>query len=155
MGRCLIVANQTLGGAQLERKISELIADGVTRFHVVVPVISPNLEAETWMFADVGGFAIPPPDPAVEDAEEEAVERSERRLALMIDAIRSAGGEADGEVGVGDPLAAVRAVCEREDFELVIVSTLPAGLSRWLRMDLPSRVARTVDVPVVTVEAEG
>jgi hypothetical protein len=155
VGRCLIVANQTLGGARLERRIRELIAEGVTGFHVVVPVISPHLEAETWMFADVGGFAIPPPDPAVEDAEEEAVERSEHRLALMMDAIRDAGGEPDGEVGLGDPLAAVRTVCERGGFDLVIVSTLPAGLSRWLKLDLPSRVARSVDVPVETVEAEG
>ena len=29
-----------------------------------------------------------------------------------------------------------------EKYEAIVLSTLPPGVSRWLRMDLPSRVAR-------------
>lgn len=52
----------------------------------------------------------------------------------MLASITSLGGRADGEV---------------------IVSTLPAGISRWLKLDLASRIARMSDVPVTTVEAGG
>ena len=38
--------------------------------------------------------------------------------------------------------------------DAVIVSTLPAGVSRWLKMDLPSRIDRMTDAPVTTIEAE-
>ncbi|MBW3562977.1 MAG: hypothetical protein KY437_10830 [Actinobacteria bacterium] len=72
----------------------------------------------------------------------------------MIDKIESLDGEADGEVGATDPVDAVKSVLERETFNEVIISTLPVGLSRWLKMDLPSRVERMVDCPVTTVEAQ-
>jgi hypothetical protein len=56
-------------------------------------------------------------------------------------------------VGAPEPTVAVQDVLEEQAFDEVIVSTLPTSLSRWLRMDLPSRIARMTDVPVTTVEA--
>jgi nucleotide-binding universal stress UspA family protein len=51
-------------------------------------------------------------------------------------------------------LDATRDALERDGhIEEIIVSTLPSRLSRWLRMDVPSRVARLSDVPVTTIEA--
>jgi hypothetical protein len=175
MGQYLIVANQTLGGAKLDRAIREHIERGETRFYIVVPMTPPEHEAPSWS----GGFALGrsmshpyvvapnegvSPEQAAREMEEaarrrearldEARRRADDRLGQMIDKIRSAGGEAEGEVGDTDPAAAVERVLNDRSFDGIIVSTLPAGISRWLKMDLSSRVARMTDAPVTTVEAE-
>lgn len=152
MGRYLIVANQTLGGAELEQKVKDRIEHGEGRFYVVVPMVEPELEVVDWAPQDPM-FGAPVPAQVSDDALEEARERSRRRLNAMIEKVTSLGGEADGEVGSTDPVRAVEAVLERESFDEVIVSTLPAGLSRWVRMDLPSRLDRMTECPVTTVEA--
>ena len=36
----------------------------------------------------------------------------------------------------------------------LILSTLPAGISRWLGMDLPKRLTRITDVPITVVITE-
>lgn len=153
MGRYLIVANQTLGGAELEKSIRERIERGHGRFHVVVPMVEPHHEVVNWAPQDPM-FGAPLHTEVSADALEEARQRSEQRLAAMIDKVTSLGGEADGEVGSTDPAMAVEAALERESFDEVIVSTLPAGISRWVKMDLSSRVERMADCPVTTVEAE-
>lgn len=153
MGRYLIVANQTLGGAELEQKVKDRIEHGEGRFYVVVPMVEPDLEVVDWAPQDPM-FGAPIPTQANEDAREEARQRSQHRLNIMIDKITSLGGEVDGEVGATDPARAVEAVLERESFDEVIVSTLPAGISRWVKMDLPSRIDRMTDCPVTTVEAK-
>lgn len=149
----LIVANQTLGGAALEREVRHRVDRGQQRFFIVVPMIEPRLETAAWAVADEG-FVPPPSEEEVESALAEARTRSAHRLAQMVAMIQSIGGTADGEVGPTDPLEAVREVLERRTFDEIIVSTLPAGISRWLKLDLPSRIARITDIPVVTVEAE-
>ncbi len=155
MGRCLIVANQTAGGAELEDAIRTRVTSGFTSFFVVVPCIKPELEAEGWVPADPI-IGIESPDPFARDAAAEAAEegrrRAHHRLDRLIDRIRELGGEADGEVGPSDPLAAAEAALERQPVDEVIVSTLPAGISRWLKMDLPSRLSRRMPVPVTTIE---
>jgi hypothetical protein len=168
MARYLVVANQTLGGAELERVVRDRIRPGEGRFYIVVPTIDPEQETAEWNHgftrgADAGRA------PAVSERTREAQEmaarrrvelvgqaqaRAESRLRRMIDMIEAAGGHAEGEVGGPDPVAAVEAVLRRHRFAEVIISTLPAGLSRWLKMDLPSRVSRMTDTPVTTVEAE-
>lgn len=81
--------------------------------------------------------------------------RAESRLRQMTDKIEAVGGHALGEVGGPDPATAVEALLTRHVFAEVIVSTLPAGLSRWLETDdLPIRVAHRTEIPVTTVEAE-
>jgi hypothetical protein len=58
-----------------------------------------------------------------------------------------------GIVGATDPYDAVRQTLEREKYDEVIVSTLPARVSRWLRLDLAHRIER-FGVPVSVVPAE-
>lgn len=152
VGRSLLVANQTLGGAELEHKVRVRIEAGQREYYVVVPMIEPEQES-SW-FPDDPAFGVAGQDDRTEDAMQQARERSEHRLRRMIDKIESLGGEADGEVGATDPVDAVKSVLERGTFNEVIVSTLPVGLSRWLKMDLPSRVERMVECPVTTVEAQ-
>lgn len=152
MSRYLIVANQTLGGEELEERIRTRIDSGEGRFYVLVPMVEPEYEADAWV----------PPDPAfgiaglrtgADEALEVARERSQHRLERMLDRIRTLGGEAEGEVVGPDPLEAIGHILERDDIAEILISTLPAGISRWLKMDLPSRVARRTEVPVTTVEA--
>ena len=41
----------------------------------------------------------------------------------------------------------------REQFDEIILSTLPPGVSRWLKQDLPHRVERDFSLPVSHVIA--
>ena len=64
------------------------------------------------------------------------------------------GGALSGEVGLGDPILAARRVIDRSSFDEIIVSTLPPGVSRWLKLDLPNRLQRTFELPVVSIVQE-
>lgn len=151
MRRILVVANQTLGGEALRKEIRTRINDGPCSFHVVVPQTVPSDLAVGWL----------PEDPAVgadlrarvrEQAFEEAEQRAQGRLTLLLNDIRDEGAKADGELGDPDPDRAIDAVLGK-GFDEVLLSTLPTRLSRWLRMDLPSRLERRLDIPVTTVIA--
>jgi hypothetical protein len=52
-----------------------------------------------------------------------------------------------------DPLVAVQEEWDPIRFDEVIVSTLPMNTSRWLRVDLPRRVANVTGVSVKHVVA--
>lgn len=165
MGRCLIVANQTLGGPDLDAAIRERIDHGSPAFTVLVPLTAPRHESTSWL----SGFTLPEAmtGPQAEDAlmvEEElarrraratreAQQRAEHRLREMLRRIRDLGGQADGEVGVADPVVAVAELLSVRRFDEIIVSTLPHRISRWLKLDVPSQIERFVDVPVHVIEA--
>lgn len=137
MRRILVIANQTLGGKHLERRARQLLLEGPCQFHLLVP-------------------ATPPPHRAWTEGEALALARD--RLNEALERFRALGAEVEGEVGnPGDesPMPAILAVLEREpDFDLILLSTLPPGTSRWLGMDLPHRVARRTDIPVEHIFAE-
>jgi len=136
MRTILIVANQTLPGEPLAREVADRILSGATDFFVVVPVTPPPGGGLTW-------------------DEDEARRSAEDRLAAFLERLRAQGVTATGEIGDRDPVQAVRDAARGRDVEEVILSTLPAGRSRWLRQDIPSRLRDAVDVPVaVVVERE-
>ena len=66
----------------------------------------------------------------------------------------AAGSNVRGLVGSHDPVAAVEDALNMHGFDEAIVSTLPAHLSRWLRLDLPSKV-EGMGVPVTRVVGTG
>ena len=66
----------------------------------------------------------------------------------------AAGSEVRGLVGSHDPVAAVEDALNVHGFDEAIVSTLPAHLSRWLHLDLPSKV-EGLGVPVTRVTGTG
>src|SRR3954471_23440178 len=69
---------------------------------------------------------------------------------------RAAGGPVEGLTGAEDPFEAIRAATVGGDFDEILISTLPARVSKWLRRDLPSRVeALGLPVSVVTAESSG
>lgn len=156
MAHYLIVANQTLAGEKLARTVRDRIERGAgdSKFYVVVPMTPVEKETTAWTPPGEHLLAPPSPLPGSFEAVDHARKRSELRLDRMIEDIRSAGGEAEGEVGSADPVEAVKGVMQHKSFDEVIVSTLPAGISRWLKMDLPSRLSRMTQVPVTTIEAE-
>lgn len=161
MDEYLIVANQTLGGEELARTVRERIERGDTSFYVLVPMAPPHHEGG-WS----GGF-VPYEGMSADEARAWSEQDSEHRRTL-VDAARSlaqqrldemtgmieaAGAEADGSVCDPDPLPVLEATMAEHSFVEVIISTLPARLSHWLRMDLPSRVQRVSRVPVTTIHA--
>lgn len=75
------------------------------------------------------------------------------RLGEVLAGWREAGLQADGAVGDPDPLVAVEETWDPRRFDEVVVSTLPGQSSKWLRSDLPHRVARLTDAQVLHVVA--
>ncbi len=147
MGSVLVVANQTLGrqvlGAHLRRMID---ADRNTRFVVIVPVPAPVLDVGGAMGAMSGITVI---DPALQD---HLGDLARDRLREVLAWLRDAGVEAEGSV-VGDPMAAMEAAVAAHAFDEIVISTLPARVSGWLRQDLAHRANRRFSVPVTTITA--
>jgi hypothetical protein len=130
----LVVANQTLGGRALMEVLREQLADDDCAIHIVVPATNP---ADHWVYT-----------------EGEARSLAEERLEQAMKRFDQLGCEATGEVGDSNPLYAIRDAIRERKVDAIIVSTLPPGISRWLGMDLPSRVERTFDIPVTHIIAE-
>lgn len=130
--RCyLVVANQTLGGEHLAGKVKECMAAGPCRFHVLVPATPPQ-DHLTW-------------------TEGAARSVAEARLQKAVERFRSLGAEVTGEVGDPNPMMAIDDVCRGEEFDEIILSTLPPGASRWLKRDLLHRLERRFAIPVTHV----
>jgi hypothetical protein len=80
-------------------------------------------------------------------------EAAQARLDETLEKWRAAGFEASGILGDADPVEAVQEAWDPRSFDEVIVSTLPGQTSKWVRVDLPHRVARITDAQVVHVVA--
>lgn len=140
----LVVANQTIGGADLVSAISERAGSHV---HLLVPVPPTPPTAIAVGLAAAESVAITTVD--LPDQREIARER----LAGGLRWLRTLDVEATGEIVATDPVDDVAAAVERLAAAEVIVSTLPSRLSRWLRQDLPRKIERRVTVPVTVVQA--
>jgi len=75
------------------------------------------------------------------------------RLDAALAAWREAGIAAGGVCGDANPLDAVAELWDPHRHDEVIVSTLPGQSSRWLKSDLPHRIARLTGAPVTHVVA--
>lgn len=76
-------------------------------------------------------------------------EDTEARLTEALAAYREAGLEkVTGRLGDPDPIVAVMEVWDPMQFDEIVVSTLPTGVSRWLGLDLPRRLERLTAVTV-------
>jgi hypothetical protein len=151
--RYLVVANQTLGGEQLLTAIRDHMLTGPCHFHVLVPATpAGDLDADY-----LAGVAQAAKQAALPGAE--GLDRRQARQ-LLEDELEEAGhaelgADVSGEVGVADPVEAIRVVLHRWEFDAIILSTLPGRRSRWLEMDLPTRLRRAFKLPVTHVTGSG
>jgi hypothetical protein len=122
----LIVANRTAATPALLAEVGRRASEGVCRFTLLVP--------RSYWDADT----------------EESAITLELAIPLLEDA---AGGRVEGLVGSEDPFLAASTALEAGSYDEVIVSTLPARVSRWLHLDLPGRLQR-LGLPVTVVTAK-
>ena len=133
MRRCLIVANQTLTGPHLIAEVLARQAREPYEFHIVVPATHLNISG-VW-------------------TEGEAITHARAVLAGALEYFGDAGVPASGEVGDENPVYAVGDAMNRQHFDEIIISTLPPGASKWLKRDLPHRLARRYGINVTHVIA--
>jgi len=134
--RVLVVANRTAATPALLASVRERAQRGPCTFTLLVPNTSRGLERIA--------------DPEDHD-DSDAKATLELALPLLEDA---AGAPVTGMVGVPEPLAAIQDAINLHGFDEVILSTLPTRVSRWLKLDLPSKLGG-LGLPVTTVTPEG
>jgi hypothetical protein len=132
----LVVANRTAATPALLDAVRERAARGPCTFTLLVPNPVRGLDRAM--------------DPEDHDRAEGAAVL-ELALPLLEEA---AGGPVEGRVGDAEALAAIQDAVNLGGYDEIIVSTLPARVSRWLHLDLPRKVAG-LGLPVTTVTAQG
>ena len=153
MHRYLVVANQTLGGQELQDVFRDRMARGPAEFWVVAPA-TPATQLVADFGALGGAFPIDPSMlPTAAEIRDEGVAVARSNLDTELIRLRELGATADGAVGDPNPMTAIEKAVEGQQFDEIILSTLPPGISRWLALDLPHRVGRKFDIPLTVVTA--
>ena len=138
MPTVLILANETIAGEALLERIKARGEEGA-RFFVVVPQQRPRHGNVIY-------------DEVVRD-------QAQVRVDLALEFIRDLGAAGEGEVGDQDPFNAAMDAFRAQPIDEVIVSTLPASTSGWVKRDLIERLEEATNVPVehvvVDLEKEG
>ena len=130
----LVVAHQTAATPPLLDAVKERAERGPAHFHLVVPRRPHGLAK-------------------VADPEEYGEEEARRVLADALPKLSAvAGHEVTGAIGDAEPLMAIQDAVNLGDYDEIIISTLPLGVSRWLKLDLVSK-ARGLGLPVTHVLA--
>jgi hypothetical protein len=130
--RVLVVAHKTAATQPLLDAVRERAARGPSRFTLLVPNAAHGLHKVV--------------DPEDQDSSEaEAV--LAQALPLLSEA---AGSEVEGLTGSTNPHMAIEDAVNLRGYDEIIISTLSPRLSRWLRLDLPSKLSG-LGLPVTTV----
>jgi nucleotide-binding universal stress UspA family protein len=145
MTSCLVVANRTMGGRKLEQYLHQLVAErGPVQFHFVVP--ERRVEAYELMWG--AGWGVPM---SIGTLMEAGLRETQARLDEVVELLRGNGLDVTGELGPAPPLAAIAQALDERQYDEIVISTLPVGISKWLTMDLPRRVIRRFGLPVTTI----
>jgi hypothetical protein len=135
----LVLANETIGGGELLNAVRERHQQGDAKFFVVVPQSKPRHGNVIY-------------DEAVRDS-------AQVRVDLALAFMHEEDIEGTGEVGDADPFNAAMDAIGAHGIDEIIISTLPATTSGWLRRDLPERLEIETGLPVehivVDVDSEG
>jgi hypothetical protein len=130
--RVLVVAHKTAATQPLLDAVSERAQRGPCTFTLLVPNSAHGLHK-------------------VVDAEDQSENEAQAVLDVALPKLSEAAGmPVDGMVGDADPSAAVHDAINLRGFDEIIISTLPTHVSRWLKLDLPSKVSG-MGLPVTTV----
>lgn len=89
-----------------------------------------------------------------EGGEGVAVRRARQRLAQLTDRVRANGLLCAGMIGDPDPYTATMNALQFFRVDDIVISTLPATRSGWLRADLIGRVRKASNKPVEHIEAQ-
>jgi hypothetical protein len=130
----LVVAHQTAATPRLLDAVRERAQRSPARFHLVVPR-QPH-----------GMHKVVDPQDAGADEAQVALDAALPKLS------EAAGDRVTGSLGDSEPLMAIHDAINLGDYDEIIVSTLPLGVSRWLKLDLVSK-ARALGLPVTHVQA--
>ena len=130
----LIVAHKTATTDALLEVVFERARRGPVTFHLLVPRRAHGLHR------------------VVDPQDSSDAEAAEVIIAALPRLTEAAGSEVTGSMGDAEPLAAIEDAVNLEEFDEIIISTLPLGVSRWLRLDLVSKT-RGLGLPVTHVQA--
>jgi hypothetical protein len=131
--RVLVVANRTAESPELLEALRERAGRGPCEFTLLVPSTPHGL-----------AWAANPGEAGNEEAEE-------HRQAFL-EELRGEGLDvAAAKVGDGDPLAAISDECNFNEYDELIVSTLPLKISKWLHLDLPRKAGAATGLSVTHV----
>jgi hypothetical protein len=134
MSRYLIVTHKTAFSTELRDKIGELVAaEASAEFAILVP--EEHSLDYSWDGESV--------DVASQRAESARLLLEEKLNAKVV---RTAVGSSDPLRAIGDELRA------HPGYDTLLICTLPAGVSRWLHLDLVHQ-ARKYHLPVIHVVA--
>jgi hypothetical protein len=134
MTRYLVVAHQTATSDALVSKLLDIaFRDESATFTLLVPATAVE-HLFVW-----------------EEGESQEVAR--KRAAAGRETLKTAGLRVeDAVIGARSPLTAIDDQIRRAGpYDALVISTLPLGVSRWLRRDLPRRASAKFGLPVVHV----
>lgn len=130
--RVLVVAHKTAATQPLLDAVAERARRGPCRFTLLVPNPAHGLHR-----------VVDPEDQGAGEAQA-VIDEALPRLSA------AAGAPVESLVGSSDPGAAIQDAINLQGFDEVIISTLSPRLSRWLKLDLPSKISG-MGLPVTTV----
>jgi len=130
--RVLVVAHKTAATSALLDAVRARAAQGPAKFTLLVPNPAHGLHK-----------VVDPEDQGASEAQT-AIDAALPKLS------EAAGASVEGIVGSSDPSVAVMDAVNLRGFDEIIVSTLSPKVSRWLKLDLPSKVSG-LGLPVTTV----
>jgi hypothetical protein len=130
--RILVVAHKTAATQPLLDAVRQRAARGRCSFTLLVPNAAHGLHK-------------------VVDAEDQGASETQTVIDTALPRLsEAAGSPVEGIVGDPDPTSAVQDALNLRGFDEVIVSTLSPRVSRWLKLDLPSKISG-MGLPVTTV----
>jgi hypothetical protein len=130
----LVVAHQTAATPGLLDAVRERSQRGPATFHLVVPQQPHGIHK-------------------LVDPQDTGVDEAQRVLEVALPKLsEAAGAQVTGSVGDPEPLMAIQDAVNLGGYDEIIISTLPLGVSRWLKLDLISK-ARGLGLPVTHVAA--
>jgi hypothetical protein len=134
--RVLVVANRTAATQALMDAVRERAQRSPCTFTLLIPNTAHGLHR-------------------LVDPEDQTANEAEATLDLAVPLLeQAAGAPVEGMIGDPEPLAAIQDAVNIHGFDEIILSTLPARVSKWLRLDLPHKVAG-LGLPVTTITAKG
>ena len=131
--RVLVVANRTAESQELLEALRARAVHGPCEFTLLVPATPHGL---AW----------------AANTHDEGNEEAEQHRTAFVDELRDEGLHMAGaKVGDADPLAAICDECNFNEYDELIVSTLPLKISKWLRVDLPRKAEAATGLSVTHV----